>query len=279
MNIQPEHTKWVIAALTLLSGCSDSVGPSAPEGTLVVEAYLFAGEPVEDVRLTLAASLEVTDAVVIPVDDAVVHLLRDGRSFQLAGVGDGRYADLAGDIVVEAGDVFELVIGWNDIVSEATTVVPPPPLDVAISGTELLVPQFGGGFFGGGLGARNRSLTVAWSNDECELHYVVVESRVEGEPEYILPDQIRERFSGFRLVTPPTQANFYDIFSRSLQVLGPHVARVYRVNQEYADLYENREQDSRDLNEPPSNVRGATGVFSAFNSQTLAFTVDWDPES
>ena len=54
-----------------------------------------------------------------------------------------------------------------------------------------VVPQFGGGFFGGGLGARNRSLTVTWSNDESELHYVVVESRVEGEPEYILPDQLR----------------------------------------------------------------------------------------
>jgi len=35
----------------------------------------------------------------------------------------------------------------------------------------------------------------------------------------------------------------------------------------------NRNQDSRDLNEPPSNVQNALGVFSAFNSQEAFFEV------
>ena len=44
------------------------------------------------------------------------------------------------------------------------------------------------------------------------------------------------------------------------------------MNQEYADLYEGRVQDSRDLNEPPSNILGGLGVFSAFASQEGGFT-------
>ena len=58
---------------------------------------------------------------------------------------------------------------------------------------------------------------------------------------------------------------------RQLEHLGRHRAIVYRVNQEYADLYNNRVQDSRDLNEPPSNIRGGLGVFSAFNSVAREF--------
>jgi len=46
---------------------------------------------------------------------------------------------------------------------------------------------------------------------------------------------------------------------------------VYRVNQEYADLYEGRRQDSRDLNEPSTNIENGLGVFSAFNSDSTFF--------
>ena len=58
-----------------------------------------------------------------------------------------------------------------------------------------------------------------------------------------------------------------------LQNLGRHVARVYRVNQGYADLYGNRSQDSRDLNEPPCNIVGGLGMFSTFASASLFFEV------
>ena len=55
-----------------------------------------------------------------------------------------------------------------------------------------------------------------------------------------------------------------------LEGFGTHEVRVH---QEYADPYENREQDSRDLNEPPNNINGALGIFSAFNSVAIPFEV------
>ncbi|MEM6800841.1 MAG: hypothetical protein AAF696_05525, partial [Bacteroidota bacterium] len=59
----------------------------------------------------------------------------------------------------------------------------------------------------------------------------------------------------------------------TIESFGQYSVKVYHINQEYADLYENREQDSRDLNEPPSNITNALGVFSAFNSQETFFEV------
>jgi hypothetical protein len=45
------------------------------------------------------------------------------------------------------------------------------------------------------------------------------------------------------------------------------------VNKEYEDLFNNLEQDSRDLNEPPSNITGALGIFTAFAADSVFFEI------
>ena len=64
-----------------------------------------------------------------------------------------------------------------------------------------------------------------------------------------------------------------EVDALTLEFLGLHRVKVYRVNEEYTQLYQNRTQDSRDLNEPPSNIRNGLGVFSAFSSDSAFFTV------
>ena len=59
----------------------------------------------------------------------------------------------------------------------------------------------------------------------------------------------------------------------TLTHFGNHRLRLYRINDEYADLYEGLDQDSRDLNEPPSNIVGALGIFSAFSADSAFFRV------
>ncbi len=261
--------RCLLVALALTYGC-DSVDVRPDDALLVVEAYLYAGEPVEAIRITRVVSLASGDSVAAPVLDASVRLVRDGSAYALSRVGDdGRYAYLGTDLSVDAGDVFVLEVQAEGHHLAAETTVPPPPVGVALSGTVLRVP-------GVVRGTRDNFLTITWDNPDRALHYVVVESLTADEPTYILPDDVRERIGAFRLVTVPTDANYHDVNARSLQVLGPHRATVYRVNQEYADLYENRQQDSRDLNEPPSNINGGLGVFSAFSSHAVTFVVELD---
>ena len=89
----------------------------------------------------------------------------------------------------------------------------------------------------------------------------------------IFPTQVIDVLARFRFVSEPTDGTSISFIAGTLESFGTYSVKVYHINQEYADLYENREQDSRDLNEPPSNITNALGVFSAFNSQEVFFEV------
>ena len=54
---------------------------------------------------------------------------------------------------------------------------------------------------------------------------------------------------------------------------GSHKVTIYKVNEEYALLYEISEQDSRDLNEPYTNINNCLGIFSGFANQEFFFYV------
>ena len=48
---------------------------------------------------------------------------------------------------------------------------------------------------------------------------------------------------------------------------------LYKINKDYYSLFENQQQDGYELNEPPSNVINAFGVFSAFASDSTFFEI------
>ena len=89
----------------------------------------------------------------------------------------------------------------------------------------------------------------------------------------IFPQQVLDALETFRFVSEPTNESSLSFLAGTLVSFGSYTVEVFHINQEYADLYENRTQDSRDLNEPPSNINNGVGVFSAFNSDRRTFYV------
>ncbi len=267
-----------------VAACDDPVDPAEAD-LVVVEAFLFAGEPVRDVRLTTTVLLGEDPALAPKIDDADVTLFKDGVAYLLTSVGDsGRYEYTGSDLVVAEGDQFRIEVAYFGRVAVGETIVPAPPVNVAVDGDTLFAPviNFGGGGGGGGGGrggggggginTEEAQLGVTWDNASELLHFVVVEGLEDGT-EAIFPEQLLERLSRFRLITEPTTDTFFAINLLLLRDLGQHQVRLYRVNEEYSELYENRTQDSRDLNEPPSNIKNGLGIFSAFNSVTALFEV------
>jgi uncharacterized protein DUF4249 len=257
-----------------LAGCDSFSTEPETTNLFVVEAFLFAGEAIDDIRvretIPLSDTLEAP-----PINDATVELLKNGLTYTLVAVGDSGYYEYTGnDLTVEAGDTFGLEVFYDGVRATGETVVPNAPLGVGIDRDTLWVPELvvgmGGG--GGGFNREDSQLTASWDNPDQLLHYVVIES-LEDSAESIIPDGFAKFAGRFRLVAEPTKDDYHFIDMRALRDLGRHIARVYRVNEEYAQLYENRTQDSRDLNEPPSNISGGLGVFSAFNSDSMAFVV------
>ena len=208
-----------------------------------------------------------------PINDAVIRLTKEGITYDLAPSGsDGMYTYLGDNLTIEPGDRFEFELEYLGETATATTDVPPAPVSVELDTTIMSVPNFdfsGGGGRGRGIDSR---LLVTWNNDSDQLHYVVIES-TEENPEAIFLEFIGQRIGQFRFISEPTRDNFFEVNILLLEGIGDHEVRVYRVNQEYADLYDNRTQDSRDLNQPPDNIAGALGIFSAFNSVAANFEV------
>ncbi len=261
----------------LLAGCSENLSLSG-EDLVVVQAYLYAGQPVEEIRVASTVPLDVDTTEAPAVSDAAVTLIKDGQRYTLAPTTDrpGYYHYDGSDLTVAPGDQFGLEVGYFGKVATAETTVPLPPEGVTISAEELTLPDLSTDGFGG-FDRDALQLTVSWGNDEGNLYYLVVEN-VETDPQEIE----RGTFPGGeappgdfvrRFITQPTNGNTYSVNGMSFSYLGRHRVTVYRVNQEYADLYLGREQDSRELNEPLTNIHKGLGVFSAFNSDSVFFTL------
>jgi hypothetical protein len=250
-------------------GCDAT--PTLPNQTsLVVRAYLYAGEPVTDVQITSTMDLATSDTVPPPVNDAAVTLIKGGTRYVLtATAGDTGYYHYAGsDLTVAQGDTFNIEVIDAGDTATGTTVVPAPPDAITLSDTLLVVPTFQPGQGGGGPGRFNPdslSIRVTWPAVASALYFVTVTS-VDSAPQEIGGGGRRRRF-----ISQPTPADSFVVGAFSLSYYGHHVVRVYRVNQEYAQLYASRQQDSRDLNEPVTNIHNGLGVFSGFNSRTGRF--------
>jgi len=266
-----------IIVFGVAAGCSDAPTDTDVETLVVVQAYLYAGEPVSDVRLTASVPLGSDSTDAPPINDADVVLYRNGQAYRLTPADtDGMYVYTGTDLTIAAGDTFRIEVTYNGTVVSGETVVPEPPQHVAISSSTLVVPDFTWQPSGGGPppAMDSAQVVVSWANPDRALHYVVVRGPAEGS-DPIFPEDFGPGgpFSRFRMITQPTADDYYSVGMQTLRDLGRHEAIVYRVNKEYADLYENRTQDSRDLTEPPTNIRNGLGVITAFNSRVVYFDV------
>jgi hypothetical protein len=273
----------IIIALALMGGafisCEDENLNDLAFNQFVVEAFLFADEPVDDIRLKTVFPL--TDEVDTsePINNAEVILSRGAEQFPLVSSGsDGFYHYPGDDLEVRTGDVFRLEITHDGITATAETQVPTPTQGLMLSQDSIIVPTLPlrqgrdavveaiGNFL------RESSVTASWDNPNGEQFYMVVENVTEAT-DPIFPQQVLDALEDLRFVSEPTDDDELVFLGGSLITFGTYSVSVFHVNEEYAALFDNTTQDSRDLNEPPSNVVNALGIFSAFNSQTAFFEV------
>ncbi len=255
----------LLAACLALFAC-DSGSPLLPESEmLVVRAYLYSGEPVRDIQLTSTYAITSEDTVGQPLNDATVTLEKAGRVYPLALTpGDSGYYHHAGnDLNVEVGDHFKITVVRNGQTATATTDIPAAPNNVQISATEFVVSS---------TPFDTSSITVSWDNPDESFYFVTVEN-IEA-----VRTPIEDRGFPFPrgaafLRSRPIRESSYAIRRFDLTYLGQHRVRVYKVNQEYANLYAFGQQDSRNLNEPLTNIENGLGVFAGFSSAEVRFSV------
>lgn len=264
--------------LGLLSGCEKD--DLTAVDNFVVEAFLFAGEPVTDITIKSTASIYEKKPQSHSIFNASVALSKNGQTFFLDFNSESEKYEYSGDdLDVEIGDQFNIEVVLGSRRAVGSTTVPPVTKGLQLSASSMEIPELE-------LNLELRGqleelfvdavITASWDNPNADLFFLVVESRVD-QLDPILPQDFppgaTEFLEQFRFVTEPSSDNSFEIRGISLETYGLHVVKVYRVNQEYAELFQNSVQDSRDLNEPPSNIHNAPGIFSAFSADSLFFEV------
>lgn len=264
----------------LLAACGDPtfVVPGSPDP--VVRAFLYAGQPVNDVRLTWTVPINTSDTadvqVAPPINNATVVLVRGGVRYPLVkSAGDSGYYQYTGTgLIVREGDVFTLEGAVNGRALSARTVVPVRPTGARMVASTLSIPTLtmGGGPGGPRPDFSGAQTLVRWTKSPGSLYFVTLEN-VEPTPvavDIAFPGGIRGRR---RVIFAPTAADSLPVNALGLPYYGRYQVYVWRVNEEYAQLYATLQQDSRDLNEPFTNITGGLGVFTAFAADTTSVTV------
>ena len=270
--------KLVLFFLSICVIVSCTSVPEVESGNYVVEAYLFSGEPVREITLKTLVPLSDPEGDSELISTGLVIIKKNGTAYQLAfNPGTGKYNYEGTDLDILAEDVLELEVDVNGRIATAFTLVPTAPGGLQISKTQMVIPTINSAAdFIGGNPLEDAEILVNWNNPDQDLMYAVIEFR-SSLLRPILPSDVQEVVDGiledFAIITVPSTDTTLTVLGVLLPSYGPYIIKVYKVNQEYADLYDSETQDSRDLNEPPSNIINARGIFSAFASDSIAFEV------
>ncbi len=270
-----KYLKTIPILFALLFSCSD-VENTDPK--FIIEGFVFAGEPVNNVTIKEQIGIDEPDSIKRLIPDARVVLIKEGEEYLLQ-YEDEKYQYFGNDLSIESGDELRLEASVGDRTASAETVVPEPTSGLTISDTQMIVPPIVLSF---NLQAEltdlffNVRLTAKWDNPDDELHFIVIEP-VVNEFDSIFPSGFPQSgidfLSEFKFAPEALEIDTFSIIGIAFESYGRHRAKVYRVNQEYADLFDNPEQDSRDLTSPPTNVVNGFGIFSAFAADSVFFDI------
>ncbi len=272
-----KHILYTIILLIFLSSCEELETPNLNQ--FVIEGFITADFNIDDIKVKETVSLndEITD---VPISDAMVRVITDEQEVILDfDAATGKYIDATNSLLVEVGKEYGIEVIADGTVAISNTVVPEKPTGLALSRDTLYIPTLPlnitiieeiGRLF------EEEVSTISWEGTPGRYYYVVIETQ-ESELDPLLPPEIpaqsRELLGSFRFISAPSESTSFNIIGIALQTYGRHVAKVYSVNQEYVDLFNSETQDSRDLNQPPSNINNGLGIFSAFAVDSLEFIV------
>jgi hypothetical protein len=269
---------WTLVFLFFLLACNNTPISEEFSQRIVVQAYLYAGEPVNDFYLTELLPYGTDEGSIKKINDALVSIIYNENEYLLSkGDEDGYYHYSGSNLIVKEGEKYQLKIQYDNMIATAGTIVPAPPENLQISDS-VFTFKVTEPVMGGGSGQRDTSeIEITWNNNDNSYFYVLIENI----------DSVQESFSDStdfpaggggsdrftKRITEPSQTDHYTIRPMELEYYGNFRAKIFRVNQEYADLYQSLDQDSRNMTEPASNITNGLGIFTAFNSDSVFFKV------
>ena len=267
-------SKLLLFLAVLFSACEEENITNTETKSAVVAGYLFAGQPCDSIRITQSTSYGASDSLLVTLDDLIVTLTDGDLTYSLTPAGEGYYRNP--DLIIESGKNYTMQFEHNGESVSAQTYVP-VQREFAISDTliEMEKIEFGGGGLPSGGFTEVDPIELSWDNPEGDYYYVVVQN-IEDDPEYVneIFEDESNPFRNFSFISEPQVMDFYSIDPRrEIEQFGTHRVILFRVNPEYAALYNVSDASSLSITQPPSNVENGLGILTGVASDTLFFEV------
>lgn len=264
----------ILLSLLVLLSCEETSIDTFDAKTPVVSSYLYAGQSLDSLRVTLSNSYAREDTQLVTLDELDIVISEGDNSYTLNASGEGYYQQP--NLQIGSEKSYNLEFEWNGATISASTFVPGKrEAELSTSSIEMEKITNNGGFPGGGF-TQVDPIEVSWDNPEGDYYYVLIEN-LEVDPEYVndfLADLEENLGQRFRRITEPDITDFHRIDPRrEITQYGTHRVIVFRVSPEYAALYQTSGTSSQSITEPPSNIDNGLGIFTGVSSDTLYFEV------
>ena len=257
----------VIIITGLLSSCSkDLIDPLDADEIAIVESYIYAGD--SSIRVSVSRLLPFSeDTLEVKEGIAGLTLLLNGEL--MTDIGSGNYQIVPDGGQVLTGIEYTLAFFYGNDSITSTTLVPSKPADFEISDPILYTDRItsSSGFGGGPM----EETEITWTNDDDSYYYVTIE--------YLetTPDLINEEMEDLDIPliqsVSPVQSSGTRLGMRNLQYFGHYRVVLFRVNQEFADLYHQMSANSNNITDPVTSINNGYGVFTGMSTDTLYIEV------
>jgi hypothetical protein len=263
-KLKNKHMKkllFVMSSIFLAAAIScTKEGNNQTEPKAVVEAFLQPGVPLK-VKVTKEIVTGSDNSGSGTINGLDITIKADGVNYTLQQNASGNYENAT--IPVVAGKRYELSFVYNMQTITAATIVPEKPVNFTCSPSSVTVPNFNGGP-GGGIPSLPEPIKAKWNNSSSQYHYIVIKSTDPNAAE------ISNRPGG-NFSNTPDQGSSKEINFGEFKYYGKNALILYRIQPEFAALYNAVSSNSQNLSAIPTNITNGLGIFTAVNIADTLF--------
>jgi hypothetical protein len=258
----------ILIFMGLLASCSkELITPITADNVAVVESYLFAGDSVITIKVTKILpfsddSIEATEYI------SGLNLLINGTA--LTETGSGIYTLDLGNKQIQPGESYVLKFLYASDTVSSRTIIPEKPLNFTISSNHIYTDRITSS--GSGIPSGPPSdLVLTWENPDESYYYVVIQY-METSRDYINYRSVSLDLSDTTSISP-TNTSEARLGTRNLNFFGRYRVILFKVNDEFADLYSQTAVNSNNITNPVSLINNGYGVFTGMASDTVYLEV------
>jgi len=254
VTFAPFAFKILLSALLL--SCGEPLMENDDNTLLpVVECYLLEGTD----RVTVNVySMEEFLKDDIKLSGPISKLSVRINNIELTETSSGTYALSLGEDTIREGQTYDLQFNHKGKTIKATTTIPPPIRSLTVEPQSITLSSSSFWDF-----SDTTQIIVSWDNPDNSFYQVFIDS-----PSY--PNVPSMGFFRRRMMQP-FQGNTHRLSVRELRFAGTHTIYIYRVGQDYAELYERI--SASDLANPVSYIQNAFGIFTSISVASISVKV------